>query len=128
MANNYVSHAYVSIDGQLLFDVVEFSVDTDDTKAPVETMNPNRVAQGYTRGIPKHSWTAKVAIQRFAGEFDWDEFVSSIAGRQIVYERDTDGERMVLVDSVADTISEPYTSDGEVRVDINGKALDKRKI
>lgn len=107
--------------------IASVTVNETDEKSPVETMNRRREAIGYTRGVKKYDADIEKAIPE--GDLDVDFRRLMIRGEEFTftYQEGDNGKRYQLVDCVVDSVSTPYSKDGEVRQSIKLKALSHRE-
>lgn len=105
--------------------IAQVTVNETDEKNPVETINRRRRAIGYTRGVAKYDLDLEVAILQGEPDVDWRELKET--GEEFRFEwQEEGGNTFSAIDCVVDSISTPYTKDGEIRRSVKLKALDVR--
>jgi len=106
--------------------VVSVTVNETDEKTPVETMNRAREPIGYTRGVKKTDLDLEVAILQGEPDVDWRRLKDT--GEKFLFSWEEEGgNRLSARDCVVDSLSTPYTKDGEVRRSVKLKALGIRE-
>src|SRR6185436_7099953 len=113
MAEQFVDMVLCEIDGVETRTIKSITIDTSDAKAPVKTMNAQRRALGYTRGVPDFSVKFSASMQIVDPEVDWYAWLRNGEARQVTFDLNGDGKRVSLVDVVLNSISEKHDEGGE---------------
>lgn len=127
MAETFVDMALVEVDGVETRTIKSISIDTNDAKAPVKTMNAKRRALGVTHGVPDFTAKISAAIQAANPEVDWYAWLRNKEARLIVIDLNGDGKRVSLVDVFLNSISEKHDEGGESMLDIDCVFLDRQE-
>jgi hypothetical protein len=128
MANEYVDIALLRVtdpDGSTidLEDVVEFKPTVTSEKKPVNTMNRQRRALGYTTSTIQVTWEMTVAMRRGKPEYDWRKAMAKNKILQFMVEEADGGARRSFVDVAVNECSPTFQEDGETRMTVSGLAL-----
>ncbi len=123
MAETFVDIYNVSIDGVPMVTIKSISVTTTNTKTPVKTMNPGRVALGYTQGVREYAVKISASIQLASPEIDWHAWCRDKIVKLLTYEQGESGKLISLLDVAINSVDEKADEGGEIMWDIDAVAL-----
>lgn len=127
MADSFVDQVYIEIEGVEMKTIKSFSPTPANPKAPVKTMNRERVARGVTQGTQDFPFKMTVARQVANPEQDWHAWAATKQAKEITYELGDGGLRVTLIDCYLNSVDEKYDEAGEAVWDIDGFALKRRE-
>jgi hypothetical protein len=104
--------------------VVSITVNENDEKTPVETMNRNREPIGFTRGVKKTDLDMEVYVPQGPLSNRWRALKES--GELFLMTWVEEGGQRYQARCVVDSVSTPYMKDGDIKQSVKLKALGVR--
>lgn len=105
--------------------VVSVTVNEDDEKTPVETMNRLREPIGFTRGVKKTSLDLEVYVPQGPRGNLWRNLKET--GELFLFTWVEEGGQRYQARCVVDSVSTPYAKDGDIKQSVKLKALSVRQ-